>query len=91
MKQFQIGHSYATRSLCDYECVFSFVISGRTAKTITTKVHGEIVKRGLKVRGGVESFKPYGTYSMCPVVYADERAEDIARCDNPPYINPAQG
>lgn len=69
--QFQVGKTYATRSICDYETIFSFPIIGRTAKTVTTKVSGKTVRRGLFVYDGCEQFKPYGTYSMCPIVSAD--------------------
>lgn len=68
--QFQIGRTYYDRSICDHECIFSFTILARTAKTITTKVSGKIVKRGLSTYEGVEQFKPFGTYSMCSVVNA---------------------
>jgi hypothetical protein len=70
--QFQVGKTYATRSICDYECIFSFVILGRTAKTITTNIHGKVVKRGLSIWEGNEQFSPYGRYSMAPIVGADD-------------------
>ena len=71
-KQFEIGKTYATRSICDSDTWFSFTILGRTAKQVTIKVHGKIVKRGLYLYEGVEQFRPYGTYSMCPIVGADD-------------------
>jgi hypothetical protein len=70
--QFKTGQTYYDRSICDYETVFTFTILGRTAKTVTTEVHGETVKRGLSVYEGVEQFKPYGNYSMCAIVSADK-------------------
>lgn len=72
MKQFQVGHTYATRSICDHDCIFSFTILGRTAKTVTVTVHGKTVRRGLQVWEGVEQFKPFGTYSMCAIISADK-------------------
>ena len=45
--QFQVGRTYATRSICDYDCIFSFTILARTAKTVTTQIHGKTVRRGL--------------------------------------------
>ena len=77
-KQFQVGKSYATRSIGDWDCIHSFTIIARTAKTVTVEVHNKVVSRGLKVRDDCESFKPFGTYSMCAVIYADERAEQLA-------------
>lgn len=70
--KFEVGKTYATRSICDHECIFSFTILGRTAKTITTTVHDKIVRRGLTTWNGVEQFKPFGTYSMCAVIGADD-------------------
>jgi hypothetical protein len=72
--QFQVGRTYATRSICDYDCIFSFTILARTAKTVTTQVHGKAVRRGLNVWNGVEQFKPFGNYSMCAIVGADDIA-----------------
>ena len=69
--QFKVGTTYYDRSICDHECVFKFQILSRTAKTITTLVSGNPVKRGLTVYDGVEQFKPFGTYSMCAIVSAD--------------------
>jgi hypothetical protein len=45
-----------------------------TAKTVTTKVNGKTVRRGLSSYNGVEQFKPFGTYSMCAVISADHEA-----------------
>jgi hypothetical protein len=73
--QFQVGQTYATRSICDYDTIFSFTILARTAKTVTVNVHGKVVRRGLSIWEGNEQFKPFGNYSMCTVVGAD----DVAR------------
>jgi hypothetical protein len=69
--QFQTGRSYATRSICGHDCIFSFTILARTARTVTTQVHGKTVRRGLSIWNGVEQFKPFGNYSMCAVIGAD--------------------
>lgn len=72
--QFQVGKTYATRSICDYDTVHSFSILNRTAKSVTVNVHGKIVRRGLSIWNGIEQFKPFGSYSMCAVISADKRA-----------------
>jgi hypothetical protein len=69
--RFEIGKTYATRSACDYDCIYSFVILARTAKTVTVDVHGKTVRRGLNVWNEVEQFKPFGSYSMCAIISAD--------------------
>lgn len=76
MKQFQVGKTYATRSICDHDCIFSFVILSRTAKTVTVNVHGKVVRRGLSTNwdGTAEAFSPFGRYSMSAVISADKEA-----------------
>jgi len=69
--QFQVGRSYYTRSLCDYDCIYRHTIKARTAKTVTIDYNGREVRRGLSVWDGVEQFKPYGSYSMCAIIRAD--------------------
>jgi hypothetical protein len=71
---FEVGKTYATRSLCDHDCLFSFTILARTAKTVTVEVHGKTVRRGLSSYAGVEQFKPFGNYSMAAVITADKVA-----------------
>lgn len=71
---FEVGKTYVTRSICDHDTIFSFVIMARTAKTITTTVSGKIARRGISVYDGAEQFKPYGTYSMCPIISANRAA-----------------
>lgn len=72
MTQFQIGKTYATRSICDYDCIFSFVVLSRTAKSVTVQVHDKVVRRGIQVYNDTEHFKPFGTYSMCAIISADK-------------------
>ena len=71
--QFEVGRTYWTRSACDHDCIFSFTIGARTAKSITTTIHGKPARRGLSTWSGVEQFKPFGSYSMAPVIGADRR------------------
>jgi hypothetical protein len=72
MTQFQVGKTYATRSICDYDCIFSFVILDRTAKTVTVDVHGKTVRRRLSIYEGNEQFSPFGNYSMAAIIGADD-------------------
>jgi|SRR5215831_4126776 len=79
MIKFEVGKTYATRSICDYDCIFSFTILARTAKTVTVEVHGKRVKRGLSAWGNAERFKPFGSYSMAPTIAADRPATATAK------------
>ena len=71
MATFQVGNTYSTRSICDHNCIFRFTILARTAKSVTIDVRGKATRRGLQIRDGVEQFKPYGNYSMCPIIRAE--------------------
>jgi hypothetical protein len=77
MTKFNVGQTYSDRSIGDYNCIFSFTILARTAKSVTVNVSGKTVRRGLSVWNGVEQFKPFGSYSMCSVVSAD--AKDLSK------------
>ena len=35
MKKFEIGKAYSMRSICDHDCVWTYTVTARTAKTIT--------------------------------------------------------
>jgi hypothetical protein len=73
---FQIGKTYATSSTCDSECIFSFVIRGRTAKSVLIDdpdtSDKRLVRRRIHIYEGNEQFKPFGTYSMCTIIGADD-------------------
>jgi hypothetical protein len=70
VKRFEVGRTYWTRSICDYDCIHSFEILARTAKTVTVKVHGKIKRRGVTVSSGEECFAPFGRYSMAAIISA---------------------
>ena len=83
MTKFNVGQTYSTRSIGDWNCIFSFTILARTAKTVTVNVSGKTVKRGLSVWEDVEQFKPFGTYSMCAIISADDK--DLSGVVHPAY------
>jgi hypothetical protein len=67
MTTFQAGKTYTTRSACDHDCVIRVTVASRTAKTIKTEA-GKTLRIG--VYQGVEFVKPWGSYSMAPIVNA---------------------
>lgn len=81
IKAFEVGRTYQCRSIGDYGCVWYFRVVKRTAKTITlegdTDTPEPIVRRIYEYEG-VEHLRPFGTYSMCPILGADAQAEDTA-------------
>ena len=71
-KTFQIGNDYNCRSICDYDCVWTFNVIKRTAKFLTiTGRDGEAKRVGVKLDSdGNEYVLPLGSFSMCPVLRA---------------------
>jgi len=70
MRKFEVGKEYSARSLCDYDCIFSFTILKRTAKSVWIKVHGRIRRKKIEIYDDGEVFSPLGKYSMSPIVRA---------------------
>jgi hypothetical protein len=70
VKTFEAGKTYTTRSVCDHDCIISVTIEKRTAKTVTAKVRGEVKTFRVAVYDGAEFIKPWGSYSMTPIVRA---------------------
>jgi hypothetical protein len=67
MKTFEPGKTYSTRSICDYDCIFSITVASRTAKTLKT-TKGQTLRIGQF--DGEETVKPQGSYSMAPIIHA---------------------
>jgi hypothetical protein len=67
-KQFEIGKTYTTRSICDSNCVFTIKVVARTAKTIKTiDEDGEprTYRVSISAWDGAERVS-MGSYSMAP-------------------------
>lgn len=72
VQRFEVGQVYATRSLCDYDCIYRFTVTARTDKTVTLGYHGQRVRRKVFIVDGVEWTYPLGSYSMCPIIRASK-------------------
>ena len=68
MTRFETGRTYTTRSVCDHNCMIEATIAKRTAKTVTT-TDGKRFR--LVEYNKAETFKPWGSYSMAPILRAD--------------------
>lgn len=71
MNTFEIGKEYSTRSICDYDCIFTIKITGRTAKTVTYEYMGETRRSKIRVDESGEFIRP-DRYSMAPIFHAKE-------------------
>ena len=72
MIQFEVGKTYYTRSICDYDTIYAFEILRRTAQTVWVEVRGKVVARRLSVHDNAEAFRPFGSYSMAAIITADK-------------------
>ena len=78
MMKFETGRTYTMRSIGDYDCVWTYTVTERTAQTITITDGKEtkrcrISKRASEYRGA-ETVYPLGQYSMAPALSADKAA-----------------
>lgn len=75
MKTFEVGKTYTMRSIGDHDCVWTYTVVKRTAKTITISDGQEtktcrVNAKTSEIRNA-ESIYPLGRYSMSPVLSAD--------------------
>lgn len=78
MKKFVINGLYSMRSICNQECVWQYIVTKRTACTVTLmymegKTHKTITCRINKKASeycGTETVYPLGQYSMAPALRA---------------------
>lgn len=73
MTKFEIGRTYTMKSPCNQDCVWTYEVIKRTAKTITiTNGKSEIRCRISKSSEmlGTETVYPLGQYSMAPTLRA---------------------
>ena len=77
MLKFEVSRTYATRSICNSECVFCYTVLKRTAATVTVvDNHGDHktcrINKKYSEYNNAETILPEGNYSMCPILSADE-------------------
>jgi len=65
------GQILATRSTCNYDCIYSLRVISRTPKTAQIEYDGKVRKAKIDEWNGVEFICPQ-RYSMCPSFYANQ-------------------
>lgn len=83
--KFEAGKTYATPSICDSQMMVTATIVKRTAKRVTFHMKGETKTKtkGITIYDGKEVFYPWGQYSMCPSLHADDVVEEKASTPDP--------
>jgi hypothetical protein len=75
MIKFEIGKEYATRSVCNSECIFKIKVIKRTDKTVTVDEDGEVSRKKIYMDDNCEYIK-LGNYSMAPIIHAKEQTNN---------------
>lgn len=74
MRKFEVGKQYKMKSICDSNCIWSYTVLSRTAKTITITDGDKTLKLRINQKTSeyrnAESVYPLGQYSMCPILSA---------------------
>ena len=74
MKKFEIGKEYSMRSIGDHDCVWTYTVTARAAKTITItdgrKVQKCRIIQKVSEWRNAETVYPLGKYSMAPSLTA---------------------
>lgn len=74
MKQFEIGQTYDMRSICDHDCVWSYIVTNRTAQTVTLTDGKKTLKCRISKKfseyRNAETVFPLGQYSLAPMLTA---------------------
>jgi hypothetical protein len=77
--KFEVGKSYATPSICDHAMMVSIEVESRT-KCFITSSEGKKFKVSICPTGsneGAEMVWPWGKYSMCPIITANDVEEEV--------------
>lgn len=66
MIKFEVGKTYATRSVCDHDCMFTIEVIKRTDKTITYKEYDTVRRAKIRFNNDNCEYIRIGNYSMSP-------------------------
>ncbi|MGX9755756.1 hypothetical protein ACWYRQ_05750 [Clostridioides difficile] len=65
MIKFEVGKTYATRSICDHDCIYTIEVIKRTDKTVTYKEDDTVRRAKIRFSDDYEYIR-VGNYSMAP-------------------------
>lgn len=74
MKKFEVGSIYSMKSVCDSNCVWRYIVTARTAQTVTLSDGKETKKCRISKKTSeylkAETVYPLGQYSFAPSLTA---------------------
>jgi hypothetical protein len=76
MTKFETGKKYSFTFIGNSELHVCYEVLKRTAKTITITDGRETKSCKVSVWDDIEQVRPYGSYSMCPILGADKITND---------------
>ena len=83
VKTFEVGKRYFMRSACDHEIMWVYTVISRTKKFVTLQDDkGRVRRRGVYVYRNEECANPLGSFSMAPVLAADNIVNDDDEATN---------
>jgi hypothetical protein len=72
MTKFAVGKVYSMSSPCDHNCIWTYEVIKRTEKTIVLQdEYGKVKRCRISEWRDCERVLPLGSYSMAPVLSAD--------------------
>lgn len=89
IKQFEVGKAYGMNSPCDQDCWWYYLVTKRTATSVTlVQVSKDKKRMGmskvcrinklLSEIFGAEAVRPLGSYSMCPTLTAEKVIKELS-------------
>ena len=75
--KFEPGITYASRSICDHNCIFEIKTISRTEKTLTYKYDNQIRRSSIHIDSQGNEFIRPDNYSMAPIFRATRPLERI--------------
>lgn len=74
MKKFEVGGLYSMNSICDHNCVWRYIVTKRTAQTVTISDGKKVIRcriiKSASEYHNAETVYPLGQYSMAPSLTA---------------------
>lgn len=73
MEKFEVGKKYSMCSVCDTNCIWTFVVTRRTKSFVWIATdEGDVLRRKINIWNNTESCMPLGTFSMAPCLTAEK-------------------
>ena len=80
MNKFKVGETYATRSNCDWDCIFECTIvkTSKSSVWFTGSCTSGSKRRAVKDWGDESYFMPLGSYSMAPMIKSNDLVKKLS-------------